>query len=692
MRLCLFSSYSEKNTIDNYVKYYVKELSQHFDKIIFITNHRQIDIEDTKFLNENNIVLKFVENKGYDFGMYYHVIKDLDIKDIQMLGLVNDSCILFKRLDNFFNWFKNQKLDLGGITDSITYQKHIQSYFWVFKKRVIHVVKDYFVKNGIIENVHELIPTYELGLCKHLLDNDFKIGALYNQKMFNNYDGNMMTEIVEKLLEKGIPIIKRKVIYKHFRSDEVSYLQHKNIDFNKDFKKILYSYGEKSVLDYVLQSHRLKIYQIYYDVEQIKHLSPHTMPYYNSKLSVYFENDLLKDFYYNNKIDSDYFGILSWRFNSKNGFAFQPEMIDGDSDIYVFEGLIQSHDVFYDSIKCHPYFMDIFKKVLQNLKIDVTIKPMLGLYQNATIAKQAVFKKYMEEYLLPTMEFLNNLDKRFPEINQKLWADAKYKYDPALTERLHQQTGKPYYTYHTFICERLWSVFYLMNDYKLKVITINNSPTRHKYLKVAEAAPVFVETGSIVEEIKVPTPIYHTPVIHNVDKTKDHAICIFHTTDRHSLEKINQENKIYDFYLTSFDNLDISKWHKSFKKHKILSQNVVQDVESRLSKQTLANVCAASAVSQLIIEQENISKQKYKTIVLCNSLSGLSNMVDFHKMKLNSSTIYVKKGIQKYWFGKADVMSVFVNFFTDHKFFSDGSIDEVIIQFALRRNIKIIEC
>lgn len=49
MKLCLFSSYSEKNTIDNYIKYYVKELNLHFDKIIFITNHRQIDSEDVKF-------------------------------------------------------------------------------------------------------------------------------------------------------------------------------------------------------------------------------------------------------------------------------------------------------------------------------------------------------------------------------------------------------------------------------------------------------------------------------------------------------------------------------------------------------------------------------------------------------------------------------------------------------------------
>jgi hypothetical protein len=689
MRLCLFSSYSEKNTIDNYIKYYIKELSNHFDKIIFITNHRQIDIEDTKFLNENNIVLKLVENKGYDFGMYYHVIKDLDVKDIQILGLVNDSCILFKRLDNFFTWFNNQKIDLGGFTDSITYQKHIQSYFWVFKKRVIHFVKDYFLKHGIIENVADLILTYELGFCKHLLDNDFKIAALYNQKLFDNYDGNMSTEIVEKLLEKGIPLIKRKVIYKHFRADEVSYLQHKNIDFNKDYKTLLYLYGDKPILDYVLQSHRLKIYQIYYDVEQIKQLSPNTMPFYNSKLSVYFENDLLKDFYYNNKIDSDYFGILSWRFNSKNGFTFSPEMIDGDYDAYVFEGLIQSHDVFYDSVRCHPYFMDIFKKVLQHLKIDVTIKPMLGLYQNSIIAKQSVFKKYMEEYLLPTMDFLNNMDKKFPELNQKLWADAKYKYDPALTERLHQQTGKPYYTYHTFICERLWSVYCLVNDLKLKIVTTNNKTSLISLVQGKSAPLLYVETGSIVEEIKKPITI-HSPTI--IDKTKEHAICIFHTSDCHSLEKINQQNTIYDFYLTSFDNLDISKWHKSFKKHKIMSQNIIADVESRITKQSLANVYAASAVSQLIIEQENISKQKYKTIVMCSSLSGLGNLIDFHKLKMNTNTIYVKKGNQKYWFGKADVMSVFVNFFTEHKFFSDGAIEEIIVQFALRRNIKIIEC
>jgi len=45
MRICLFSSYTEERITDN-VFLYIKELSKHCEKVVFITNHRDINSID----------------------------------------------------------------------------------------------------------------------------------------------------------------------------------------------------------------------------------------------------------------------------------------------------------------------------------------------------------------------------------------------------------------------------------------------------------------------------------------------------------------------------------------------------------------------------------------------------------------------------------------------------------------------
>jgi hypothetical protein len=322
-RLCLFSSYSESNKIENYVKHYLTELTNYCDEIYFITNERDIDKDGLDFLTEKKIGLKYVQNRGYDFGMYWHVLKDLDIKPYYQVALINDSCYLFKSLNNFFLWQSSNNFDVYGMTDSIFKGHHLQSYFLIFNRRVMQLMKAYFIKHGIIDDVHKLIETYEIGLCQYLIKAGFTIGAMYSQKMLQNHTSNIMTEAAKDLLARGIPLIKRKLIHNTFREDEVSYLEHVNFDFSVDYRKLLYSYGDKKILDYLLLSHEVKVYQIYYDVDQIKYLSPDTLPYYNSKLTVYFENDLIKNFYNQSKIEADYFGVLSWRFQEKNRLQFQ---------------------------------------------------------------------------------------------------------------------------------------------------------------------------------------------------------------------------------------------------------------------------------------------------------------------------------------------------------------------------------
>lgn len=680
MRVCLFSSYSESIKIDNYVKYYLSELKKYFDTIVFITNQRALDNDALLYLNENLITLKMVQNMGYDFGMYYNVIKDLDTFNVSQLALVNDSCYLFKPLNTFFNWYSLQNVDCAGFTDSVYKGRHIQSYFLLFSKRVIPFVKQYFMKNGIITDVHKLIETYEIGMCQAMISEGYTIDSMFKQSEFNN-NSNIMTENAFLLLQKGIPLIKRKLVLNTFREDEISYLEHVKFDFSINYRQVLASFTSPDVLSYILNQHRVKVYQIYYDEDQLKYLSPDTLPYYNTKLSPFFENDVIRHMYNNNMISSDFFGVLSWKFKLKNDFQYMNSYIDNEADIYAFPNSIRNHNVYGDSAACHPLFMDIFSNVLQLLGCS-NINPSLGLYMNSIICRSNIFKKYVEEFLIPTMDYLNSLQAGDP-IYEKLWSDARYHYDPNLTQRLQQHIGKPHYTYHTFICERLWSVFYekYKNRYTLKIV----SPTQDRIMKITMPKPVTVlpisRNASIVESIEPKE---------EVQSSKDFAIVISHLSDRHILERINQENKIYDLYLTSFDNLDISKWHHLFKKHEIVSVKAIENKPSALEKSVYQNVYMCSVSNQLWQNEEQIVKQRYKVIVYGNSLTMLSNIIDVYKMKIQNNTLYVKKSPVKYWFAKAEVMKVFSQIFTNVKDYT-GSFDDVVTMFAIKRNIKIIE-
>ena len=57
-------------------------------------------------------------NKGYDFGMFYRNVYDIDLNKYVQIAVINDSNILFNKLDLVFEWAKKDDADFWGIIDS----------------------------------------------------------------------------------------------------------------------------------------------------------------------------------------------------------------------------------------------------------------------------------------------------------------------------------------------------------------------------------------------------------------------------------------------------------------------------------------------------------------------------------------------------------------------------------------------
>lgn len=241
MKLCLFSCYdATSNRIKNYVKFYLEELLKYNDKVICITNNRDIIKEDMEFLDLIGVSLIKVDNEGFDFGMWYKILLTQNKNDITQLTLANDSCVLFRSLKQMYDWSDKCDYDYCGITNSYEKMYHIQSYFIIIKNQCVSSVFDYFHTHKIKTNIKDVIDVYEIGLSQYILNKGFKIGSYYDCKKYQiGLKTNIIIYFAKELIDESIPLIKKKVLFQTFRPDESSWIRQVGFDFSFDYKQYI---------------------------------------------------------------------------------------------------------------------------------------------------------------------------------------------------------------------------------------------------------------------------------------------------------------------------------------------------------------------------------------------------------------------------------------------------------------------
>ena len=217
--ICFYSSYFTLDYIPYYVKFYLEELEKHFSEIILLTNEKQLKGTELVYLKQKNIKLKFVPNEGFDFGMWYKAFKEYPSLDYDRVGLINDSCILFKPLNDVFKWIDSNTFDYCGLVSSKSVALHVQSYFIVINKNGIKPVYDYFMQNGLVSDYQKVIYTYEIGLSTYLRKQGLKVASMFTSK--NDIAAqNPSFLVIEEFIRGGIPMIKKKIIFRSYRRGE----------------------------------------------------------------------------------------------------------------------------------------------------------------------------------------------------------------------------------------------------------------------------------------------------------------------------------------------------------------------------------------------------------------------------------------------------------------------------------------
>jgi lipopolysaccharide biosynthesis protein len=249
--ICFFSSYFQGEALPYYVRFYLENLCPHFTDIVFLNNRKELNEESILFLQKKGITTMMVDNEGYDFGMWYKAFKAIDTSAYQRVALVNDSCILFKSLDEDFVKINASQADCIGMVISDRYSTHLQSFFLVYNRNVIQIVRDYFFEKGIINDYRTVIQIYEIGLCKFLIEKGYVLASLYNNSQ-RAFAKNPSFALVGQLIDEGMPLIKKKIVYRNYRGLEYYWIVRMNFetDYRKHIRQIENKYNIQNVIDF----------------------------------------------------------------------------------------------------------------------------------------------------------------------------------------------------------------------------------------------------------------------------------------------------------------------------------------------------------------------------------------------------------------------------------------------------------
>lgn len=220
----------------------------------------------------------------------------------------------------------------------------------------------------------------------------------------------------------------------------------------------------------------IKIYQIYFDKKQRldTYFSPVFNPLRSDDRAKYLETDIIAGLIEQGKHkEADYFGVVSYKFKDKTGLRGND--IDfyinkNEADIYSFFGHTKAqyqewkHVNLWERDKVwHPLLYDIGVKLFDKLGHDIRTLEMPVIYYNYWIARSEIVEEFYNEILKPSIEIMET------ELAEMCMQDSMYPYAKRVDlERVKQMFGVPYFTYHPFVCERLFPAFVaLKNKYKL---------------------------------------------------------------------------------------------------------------------------------------------------------------------------------------------------------------------------------
>lgn len=228
---------------------------------------------------------------------------------------------------------------------------------------------------------------------------------------------------------------------------------------------------------FFIQMEFLKVYQIYFNEDQKSLLEPEFISLLNTDCTVYFESSVIKKLIENqNHFDCEYFGVVSYKLREKIGSVMQErwktmpnianhslktfsphlfklELLKHRPDVMSFQRHV-GHDTVSYADNFHPGFSQLFAKIMRSIGYNWNPECIKDVfYCNYFVAKNSVYDDFVHKMLIPAMSVMDGM----PELMNNS------RYPHPLPSELQKKFGVPHYTYHPFICERMFSFYAHVN-------------------------------------------------------------------------------------------------------------------------------------------------------------------------------------------------------------------------------------
>lgn len=201
------------------------------------------------------------------------------------------------------------------------------------------------------------------------------------------------------------------------------------------------------------------LFQVIYREEQRKECYPFSRIHFNTKLTHFFENEVIKKLVLESKADK--ISVCSWKLRQKIRWnvchprPLTEEVLKTDYEVLSFTCNTKYHQMMAAADKWHKGFSEIMKRLLAHIGQPMPSEIKNPIYQNHHCTQADIYKEYVNTWLIPIMEVMQE--------DKECWADSGYsdlaKQDALKPEQLQAAIGVPYYPMHPFLLERLFSIF-----------------------------------------------------------------------------------------------------------------------------------------------------------------------------------------------------------------------------------------
>ncbi|MBN2824421.1 MAG: hypothetical protein JXQ76_03775 [Campylobacterales bacterium] len=180
----VLAHFNQDNQLSKETQYYIEKLAEisFLDQFILVSTSAFQD-KEREYLEGLGIKLFERDNIGYDFYSYKVGIEHLDILSCDNLLICNDSIFgpLFD-IEPILKEMVSNHADIVGMTHGFKHHYHLQSYFVLFKPKVVQSMafKAFWDGVKILEDKKKIIRNYEIGMSQYFLDKGFHLGVYAN--------------------------------------------------------------------------------------------------------------------------------------------------------------------------------------------------------------------------------------------------------------------------------------------------------------------------------------------------------------------------------------------------------------------------------------------------------------------------------------------------------------------------------